>query len=784
LRAKVWPAATAEPATWLVTGTDSTAGLQSAGQTGFVSFLSGSGTNAPVTTSFDSLNVRPSGAAPANQQPVAAFTSSAVNLAASFDGSASTDPDGTVVSCGWNFGDGTPVSTGVAVNHAYAVAGTYQVTLTVTDNLGATGSVTKSVTVAANVPPVASFTSSAANLAASFDGSASSDPDGTVASYSWDFGDGSAAGIVAKPSHTYAGSGTYTVTLTVKDNQGATGVLTKSVTVAANLPPVASFTSSAVNLAASFDGSASADPDGTIASYSWDFGDGSAPGSGPTPSHLYGAAGTYTVVLTVTDNQGGTGSSTTAVTVTAGVNQLPVASFTSSSANLVASFNGSASADPDGTIASYSWDFGDGSAPGSGPAPSHTYAAAGTYQVVLTVTDNQGGTGSSTKSVTVAVNQPPVASFTSSAVNLAASFDGSASSDTDGNVASYSWNFGDGSAAGVGATPSHVYAGSGTYQVTLTVTDNQGATGFVTNPVTVAANQPPVASFTSSAVNLATSFNGSASTDTDGTVASYSWNFGDGSAAGVGATPSHSYAAVGTYQVTLTVTDNQGATGFVTNPVTVVLTPFVVDTFARTLASGWGSADTGGAWTGTTSALSVGGGTAAIKVATAGSAPSVYLNATTSTDADLSATMSSDKVGTGNGVYLFTVGRRVSGAGDYRVQTRLRSDGLVGVSILRTDSAGVQTVVTAEVTVAGYHFVAGDKLNVRFQVTGTTPTTVRAKVWPAALSEPATWLASGTDTTAALQVPGAAGFIAYLSGTGTNAPVTTTFSNLNIRPTH
>jgi PKD repeat protein len=405
--------------------------------------------------------------------------------------------------------------------------------------------------------------------------------------------------------------------------------------------------------------------------------------------------------------------------------------------------------------------------------------------VTLTVTDNQGATGSVTKAITVtAVNQSPTASFISSAVDLVASFNGSASSDPDGTIASYSWDFGDGTPAGAGVSPSHTYAAAGTYQVTLTVTDNLGATGSVTNPVTVtgAVNQPPVASFTSSSVNLVATFDGSGSKDPDGTVASYSWNFGDGSAAGTGVKPSHTYAAAGTYQVTLTVTDNQGATGSVTNPVTVVLTPFIVDTFGRTLATGWGSADTGGAWSGSTSSLSVGGGTGTIKVATAGSAPSVYLNATTTADADLSATMSSDKVGTGNGVYLFTVGRRVSGAGDYRLQTRLRSDGLVGVSILRVDAAGVQTVIKSEVTVAGYHFVAGDKLNVRFQVTGTSPTTLRAKVWPAALTEPATWLVTGTDSTAGLQAPGSVGFIAYLSGSGTNAPITTSFDNLYVRP--
>jgi hypothetical protein len=212
-------------------------------------------------------------------------------------------------------------------------------------------------------------------------------------------------------------------------------------------------------------------------------------------------------------------------------------------------------------------------------------------------------------------------------------------------------------------------------------------------------------------------------------------------------------------------------------------TPIVVDTFGRTLASGWGSADTGGTWTGSTSSLSVGGGTGKIRIAAAGSGPSVYLNTTTTKDADLTATMSSDKVGTGSGLYLSTLGRRVAGAGDYRLQTRLRADGLVGVSILRVTAAGAQTVISAEATVPAYHFVAADKLNVRLQVTGTSPTTVRAKVWPATTTEPVAWLRSVTDTTAGLQVAGSVGFMAYLSGTGTNAPVTTSFDNLSVRPT-
>ena len=292
-----------------------------------------------------------------------------------------------------------------------------------------------------------------------------------------------------KPTHAFVASGTYPVTLTVTDNQGATSSVSHSVTVTApppNQPPTAVFTSNCTNLQCSFDGSGSSDPDGTIASYTWDFGDG-VTGSGATPSHTYATAGAYTVKLTVTDNQGATNTVSHNVTVTPPANQPPTAAFTSSANGLTASFDGSGSSDPDGSIASYSWDFGDGSAAGSGAMPQHTYASGGTYHVTLTVTDNGGATGTVEHDVTVTPppNQPPTAAFTSSANGLTATFDGSGSSDPDGTIASYSWDFGDGSAAGSGVAPQHTYAVAGTYQVTLTVTDNQGATGSVTNAVTV-----------------------------------------------------------------------------------------------------------------------------------------------------------------------------------------------------------------------------------------------------------------------------------------------------------
>jgi PKD repeat protein len=161
--------------------------------------------------------------------------------------------------------------------------------------------------------------------------------------------------------------------------------------------------------------------------------------------------------------------------------QPPLASFTSTCSGLTCGFDGSSSSDPDGTIISYSWNFGDGTL-GSGPTASHTYAAVGTFTVALIVTDNAGVTGAQSKNVTV-VSIPPVASFASTCSGLVCSFDGSASSDSDGTITGYSWNFGDGT-IGSGRTLNHTYAVAGIYTVTLTVTDNAGATGAQSKSVT------------------------------------------------------------------------------------------------------------------------------------------------------------------------------------------------------------------------------------------------------------------------------------------------------------
>jgi PKD repeat protein len=157
-------------------------------------------------------------------------------------------------------------------------------------------------------------------------------------------------------------------------------------------------------------------------------------------------------------------------------------------------------------------------------------------------------------------NVPPtaVAAWTGCVLNVC-DFDGTGSTDSDGSIVSYAWDFGDGGTSNLSAT-SHAYPLGGNYVATLTVTDDRGTSRSDTVDVTAddAANQAPTAAFTSNCLNRTCVFDASGSSDPDGTVASYTWDFGD-STTGTGATPTHAYAAAGTFSVSLVVTDNDSA---------------------------------------------------------------------------------------------------------------------------------------------------------------------------------------------------------------------------------
>jgi PKD repeat protein len=459
----------------------------------------------------------------------------------------------------------------------------------------------------------------------------------------------------------------------------------------------------------------------------------------------------------------------------------PTAAFVTSANRLALNVDGSSSSDSDGSVTGWAWNFGDG-ATASGATASHTYARAGTYAVTLTATDNRSATGTVTKQVVVADNTSPVASFTHAETFLRTDVDAGASTDPDGTITGWAWNFGDGATAGT-RTASHVYAKAGSYAVSLTVTDNDGATATTTETVAVTAppaNEPPNAVFTATASPLSVAVNGEGSTDPDGTIAGWAWNFGDGGTA-TGATATHSYATAGTYAVALTVTDNQGlstaSTQQVVVPAQAANTTLASDAFGRTMSNGLGTADTGGAWsvTGPTNNYSVSGGTASLRSPTAGAMETAILAGVSSASADVQVTFALQQPVTGTAVYVSVLGRTV-GADDYRARLRVNPNGSASLQVMR---GGVSL---ASVAVPGFTYVTGDQVNLRVQVTGTAPTTIRARVWRPADAEPSAWLASATDATAAMQAAGGVGLSLYLGGTATVVPMFATFDNLAAKP--
>ena len=538
------------------------------------------------------------------------------------------DPDGTISSYQWTKISGPSQYNIVSATKAQTTAnnlvqGAYKFELKVTDNSGATGKDTVTVTVnaAPNQPPVANagadinitLPTNSVKLLGS-----GTDADGTIVSYQWTKISGPSQYNIVSPSQTQTtvnnlAQGIYKFQLIVTDNSGATATSNVQVTVnvaPVNDPPTANAGLDInINLpvnSVTLNGSGD-DPDGTISSYQW------SKISGPSQYSIVSSRQAQTIVnnlvqgvylfeLKVTDNSGATAKDTAQIIVNpAPVNQPPTANAgpdinITLPANSV-TFNGSGN-DADGTIVSYKWTKTSGPSQYNIVSPTQAQTvinnlAEGVYTFQLSVTDNQGASGNNSVTVTVnpaPVNQPPIANAGPD-INItlptnSTTLNGNGN-DADGTIVSYKWTKTSGPSQYniVSSTQAQTVINNlaeGVYIFQLSVTDNQGASG--NNSVTVTVNPAPVnQSPTANAgpnisitlpANSAT-LNGSGN-DADGTIVSYKWTKTSGPSQYNIVSPTQAQTIInnlveGVYTFQLSVTDDQGASG--NNSVTITVNP-------------------------------------------------------------------------------------------------------------------------------------------------------------------------------------------------------------------
>ena len=512
------------------------------------------------------------------------------------------DPGDTITKWEWDF-DGSdgrfweppevaPDDIGEVVTHSYATPGPYVIGLRVWDNGVLNNGVKLSsepdyfeLEVEPNLPPVADADGPYTveeGTPLLLDGSGSADPNGDPPTYAWDLdndGEYDDSSEVSPP-HTWMDDGVYTVRLRVTDTL-LDDTDTTTVTVLDGVP-TAAFTATpdpqSEGSAITFDGSGSTSPADPIVSYEWDFdGDDLPDALGPVVTHTFDDDGDYTVTLTVTDDDGSADSITHTVTVQ---DNAPTAAFTPPAGPLVEGspvpFTSSSTSFPD-DIVSWEWDFdGDGIYDASnttGEDVTHTYMDHGTYSVTLRVTDDDGSTDTATHPVTI-LDLGPTAGFIWAPVpqdeGSEVQFTDQSSSAPDA-LASWHWDFG-----GVGTSdqqnPSFTFPDNGVYEVTLTVTDDDGSTSVATQEVTI-EDLGPTAEFTwtpdPQEEGLPVEFTDQSTSSPD-TIIEWAWDFyNDGTIDATGPNVTHSYSGPGTYTVVLKVKDEDGSIDTVSHQITI-----------------------------------------------------------------------------------------------------------------------------------------------------------------------------------------------------------------------
>ena len=484
-----------------------------------------------------------------------------------FSAEKTTDADQSDLFYSWNFGDGASAE-GKNVTHVFQQSGTYKITLMVNDGQKQTNSI-QSVThtLVVNKNPVAQFSIPerwAPAVPLHVNGAASYDPDGTVTGYTWllngkETAHDSAADLI------FPEPGDYAVALKVKDNSGfedAVGIKTAKIHI--NYPPVVKWHTvpevTEPNEPVVFDSKGTYDPDGTIASVTWSFPDGTIL-TGPKVTRSFKNSGVVMVRIAVDDGQGFANSIQTKDFPLL-VNNAPIIvtkNLIRTNSQIV-NLDASQSYDIDGQALKFDWLLSDGTHRHESSF-NWQVPAGGVHFITLTVDDGQGKKNSiARETIRLLVNRPPVAvvdSIIFSCSGQTILLNGSRCYDPDNDPMTMQWNFADGTTSGE-MNPAHVYTKPGYYNVQLVLSDGFSEKPTVaTIPIIVEGSPQAVQGFTDTTlcVNSPVEFDATKSNDPNGPLGSYTWDFGDAITT-FGSKVSHAFSKPGTYYVVLTVVGN------------------------------------------------------------------------------------------------------------------------------------------------------------------------------------------------------------------------------------